>query len=117
MTPLNRYSISVPAPKEGKLHMTLGGEKLHLVQEDVVGLLDFLNDRNRVGYYTLRLSTPFIGSGMFAGVKTEHLVVDVEPRTVTITLITSSLQQHTYGRKDLTLYLRELNKMLQKDKE
>ncbi|QVW55613.1 hypothetical protein pEaSNUABM9_00017 [Erwinia phage pEa_SNUABM_9] len=116
MTDKKEYSFSMP----GGIHsvnMVMGGEQLSLIPEDVTGLLEFLNDRDRVGTYALRLRTPFIGSGMFAGVKTEHLVVDVEARTVTITLITSSLQQHTYGRKDLTLYLRELNKMIQKDKE
>ncbi|QVW28570.1 hypothetical protein pEaSNUABM8_00073 [Erwinia phage pEa_SNUABM_8] len=112
----NRFSVSMPGGLSS-IRMTLGGENLHLVPEDVTGLLEFLNDRNRIGTYALRLRTPFIGSGMFAGVKTEHLVVDIEARTVTITLITSSLQQHTYGRKDLTAYLRELNKIIQKDKE
>ena len=110
------YNLSIPDSSLGVV-MSLGGERLELVPEDVTGLLEFLNDRNRIGAYTLRLRTPFIGSGVFAGVKTEHLVVDVEARFVTITLITSSLQQHTYGRKDLTAYLRELNKMIQKGKE
>lgn len=110
------YSISLPCDS-ATVVMRLGGEQLALVEEDVTGLLEFLNDRNRVGVFPLRLSKPYIGSGMFAGVKTEHLVVDIEARTVTITLITSSLQQHTYGRKDLTVYLRELNKMIQKGKE
>lgn len=111
-----KYCLEMPGIHTA-LVMTLGGERLELVAEDVTGLLEFLNDRNRVGVYTLRLRKPYIGSGMFSGVKTEHLVVDIEVRTVCITLITSSLQQHTYGRKDLTAYLRELNKMIQKEKE
>lgn len=114
---VDKSSLNMPLSASGELFMSLGGEKLSLVSEDVTGLLEFLNDRNRIGTFSLRLTKPFIGSGMFAGVKTEHLVVDIEARIVTITLITSSLQQHTYGRKDLTLYLRELNKMIQKGKE
>lgn len=116
MTDKDNYTFSIPDSSLGVV-MSLGGERLELVPEDVTGLLEFLNDRNRIGVFPVRLSKPYIGSGMFAGVKTEHLVVDIEARTVTITLITSSLQQHTYGRKDLTAYLRELNKMIQKGKE
>lgn len=112
----DKYRFSMPSTHD-VVAMSLGGERLELVPEDVTGLLEFLNDRERVGVFPLRLRKPYIGSGMFSGVKTEHLVVDVEARTVTITLITSSLQQHTYGRKDLTVYLRELNKMIQKAKE
>lgn len=107
------YSISVPVSGAATLTMKLGEIAIEPMPEDITNLLEFLNDRSRIGTFALRLRKPFIGSGMFEGVKTEHIVVDVEARIVSFALITSGLQQFTYGRKDLTLYLRECNKIIQ----
>lgn len=114
-----KFTLAMPGPVVSfHLKLSLGnGIDLEVVPEDITSLLTVLNERTRTGTFTLRLRKPFIGSGRFDGVKTEHILVDIEARTVGFSLITDTPRQFTFRRSDVIAYLRECNKLIKKEME
>lgn len=110
------FVFGMPGEHLSSIRMSIGDDiQLEVVPEDVSALLKVLNERDRVGTFTMRLRKPYIGSGKFDGVKTEHLMVDVEHRIIRFNIITDTPRQFTFKRGEVTLYLRELNKLIQKE--
>lgn len=91
--------------------------RLHVVEEDIAEALVVLGDRAWVGPVTMRLTRPLCGSGKFAGCRTEHLLVEAEPRTVSISVILNEPTTFQFTRQEFCRHLRGIMKELNKLRE
>lgn len=87
---------------------------LAIVEEDLAEALLLLGNREWLGTLTIRLKRPLVGRGMFAGCCTNSLLVEVDARTVSLSLILDYPATFTYSRLEFSRWLRRAMKELSK---
>ncbi|ECK0461411.1 hypothetical protein FQS46_14530 [Salmonella enterica subsp. enterica] len=87
---------------------------LAVVEEDLAEALLLLGDREWLGTLTIRLKRPLVGGGMFAGCCTNSLLVDVDARTVSLSVILDYPVTFSYSRLEFSRHLRHAMKELSK---
>ncbi|EED6471960.1 hypothetical protein [Salmonella enterica] len=87
---------------------------LAIVEEDLAEALLLLGNREWLGTLTIRLKRPLVGRGMFAGCCTNSLLVEVDARTVSLSVILDYPVTFTYSRLEFSRYLRHAMKELSK---
>ncbi|EBE0916454.1 hypothetical protein EXP36_00160 [Salmonella enterica subsp. enterica serovar Weltevreden] len=90
---------------------------LAVVEEDIAGALLQLGDREYLGPITMRLRQPVFGQGKISSWRMDSLLLEAEPRTVSLMFIGEEPLTITLDRQKLCRYLRETMKEIARIKE
>ncbi|HHS7556391.1 TPA: hypothetical protein ACTPQ1_004683 [Salmonella enterica] len=123
MTDENKYQFKMDAMTT--VHATIrisaqGRERsMTIVEEDILPALLQLGDREYLGPVTMRLRQPVFGEGKLAGWRMDNLLVEAEPRTVSLMFIGEEPMPISVDRQKFCRWLREALKEIArvKDKE